>query len=40
MARAALGAARDAIGRVAKRSEPTSGRGIPAVDFGISLYYG
>ena len=39
MARAAVGVTRDAIGRVAKRNQVTAGRGIPAVDFGISLHY-
>jgi len=40
MARAAMGAARDAMGRVARRNGERASAGIPPVDFGISLHYG
>ena len=40
MARAAMGAARDAVGRVAKRNAALAGSGAPAIEFGISLHYG
>jgi adenylate cyclase len=40
MARAAIGAARDALGRVAKRNQQRAGDKIPPVEFGISLHYG
>jgi adenylate cyclase len=39
-ARAAIGAARDAIGRVTKRNTESAGGAAPPVEFGISLHYG